>query len=303
MGYQYYTVDVFTGQRFGGNQLAVVMDAEGLSTDVMQNVATEFNYSETTFVLPPKSADHTAEVRIFTPERELPFAGHPNVGTAFVLAESGRVPLAQGDTAVVFEEKAGLVPVSIHVDGGRAHSCELKAPGALERLQTFDAEQIAAATGLSVDDIVTSTHQPLMTRLGVEFVIAELRDRSTLGRIVPNQNAVDALPIENFPGMLLYTRDARSDAGSADLRARMFAFLGGLREDPATGSANCALAGLLAELDGSEDGRFDYAIDQGVEMGRPSRLDARIIKRNGKADEIFIGGQCVSVANGQIDVG
>src|SRR5215470_6178147 len=148
---RYVTVDVFTDRAFGGNPLAVVLDAEGLSTAQMQAIAIEFNYSETTFVLPPRDAAHDAEVRIFTVNREIPFAGHPNVGTAFVLASRAKSPPAR----LRFEEKAGLVPVDILSEQGKVTGAELTAPQPLKRLTEVQVEKAAACLSLSVSDVKT----------------------------------------------------------------------------------------------------------------------------------------------------
>src|ERR1700744_5039168 len=151
---RYVTVDVFTDRAFGGNPLAVVLDAEGLSTVQMQAIAIEFNYSETTFVLPPGDAANDAQVRIFTVRSEIPFAGHPNVGTAFVLATQANKPPAR----LLFEEKAGLVPVEMLTEHGKVVGAELTAPQPLQRLTRFSAEQAAACASLSAADIITDRH-------------------------------------------------------------------------------------------------------------------------------------------------
>src|SRR5215469_6836637 len=154
MKYQYYTCDVFTETRFGGNPLAVLPRADGLSDEQMQKIAREFNYSETAFVFPPDSG-HTRRVRLFTPGREVPFAGHPNVGTAFVLATSGELGDIRSLSGVTFEEKAGLVPISLHKLNGKITSCELRAPQPVSFGQTVSASLIASALSLAQEDILT----------------------------------------------------------------------------------------------------------------------------------------------------
>src|SRR5688572_26062723 len=180
MRYRYYICDVFTDTRFGGNQLAVLPEAGGLSDRQMQQIAREFNFAESTFVFPPE-AGHTRKVRIFTPAIEVPFAGHPNVGTAFVLATAGEFGPIDGSITVTFEEKAGLVPVSIHRREGRIW-CELAAPQRLSLGKIISAEMVAAAVSLNPDDIVTRTHQPQVASVGLPFLIAELEDRNALER-------------------------------------------------------------------------------------------------------------------------
>src|SRR5450756_1094804 len=179
---RYITVDVFTDRAFGGNPLAVVLDAGSLSTAQMQAIAVEFNYSETTFVLPPRDAAHDAQVRIFTVTREIPFAGHPNVGTAFVLAKQAATPLAR----LKFEEGAGLVPVEILTEGGRVVGAELTAPQPLSRLTQFSAEQAAATVALSAADIRTDRHPPQIVSVGMPFLVVEVSSRDALQRARPD---------------------------------------------------------------------------------------------------------------------
>src|SRR5262249_46487427 len=170
---------------FGGNPLAVVLDAEGLSTDEMQAIAREFNYSETTFVLPPRDKAHDAEVRIFTVNSEIPFAGHPNVGTAFVLASRAKTPPAR----LLFEEKAGLVPVEIMSARGKGTNAELPAPQPLKQLTKFSAEQAAACLSLPAADVTTDRHPPHITSVGLPFLTVELASRDALRRAKPNADA------------------------------------------------------------------------------------------------------------------
>jgi trans-2,3-dihydro-3-hydroxyanthranilate isomerase len=299
MRMRYHTCDVFTGTRFGGNQLAVLPEADGLSGEQMQKLAREFNYSETTFVLPPE-AGHTRRVRIFTPMSEVPFAGHPNIGTAFVLAATGALGKLEAASTVTFEEDAGLVPVSIELlDGGRIR-CELTAPQSLRVGDAASATAVAAAASLSPGDIVTAAHAPLVASVGLPFLIAELRDRDALERARPGMVGIEALLAAGAEtaDLLVYVRSA----DDFDIRARMFSPLDGIPEDPATGSANCALAGLLANLDEAADGAYAWRIAQGVEMGRPSVLEARAEKRGGEVVNVWIGGESVLVAEGFIEV-
>src|ERR1700755_2475903 len=173
---RYITVDVFTDRAFGGNQLAVVLDAPGLSTTQMQAIATEVNYSETTFVLPPRDAAHDAEVRIFTPVREIPFAGHPNVGTGFVLAQLA----GDAKPCLVFEEKAGLVPLDIQREQGRVVSTELTAPQPLARMSTLAPADVAPCLSLTADDVRTDRHAPQGAGVGTPFVGIGVHSRAAL---------------------------------------------------------------------------------------------------------------------------
>jgi trans-2,3-dihydro-3-hydroxyanthranilate isomerase len=306
MQYRYYTVDVFTETRFGGNQLAVLPEAEGLSTEQLQAITREFNYSESTFVLPPENADNDARVRIFTPAREIPFAGHPNLGTAHVLSaigSSGRH--GDGHKTLRFEELAGVVSVHVRFEGGAPVYCELTAPQKLELGAEMSADadvaELAQALSLSPEDIVTESHFPRSASVGLPFLCVELRDRDALAR---SQARLDRWTTYServaCNSVHLYTRDTGTD--KFDLRCRMYARMGSIREDPATGSANCALAGLLASLASESSGTLTYRIAQGIEMGRPSALFASVDKRGGAVTEVRIGGASVSVAEGLIAV-
>ena len=301
MRLQFQTVDVFTADRFSGNPLAVVLNAEGLSTRQMQAIAAEFNLAETTFVLPPKDSAHTAEVRIFTPRGEMPFAGHPNVGTAFVLARAG---ISYGKTIagdhVIFEEKAGLVPISLLKDGATVVGARLASPQPLTVGAEIAVELIASACGISVDHIETRNHRPCIASCGAAFILAELKTREALAAASPRAD-IFRREVAKHPAtsILLYTQ---VDGHDIDIRARMFAPQHGIPEDPATGSANVALIGLLAKLRPEPDLQLSKTIAQGVEMGRPSMLYAEAEKRGGIVTATFIGGRCVAVMQGSIDL-
>ncbi len=298
MRYRFFTCDVFTATRFGGNQLAVHPEAEGLTAAQMQRIAREFNFSETTFVLPPEQG-HDRRVRIFTPTQEVPFAGHPNIGTAFVLAKMGAFGALDAPRTVTFEEEAGLVEVAIERRGEERITCELKAPQRLSLGATAPPDAVAAAVNLRGDDIVTTAHEPIVASVGLPFVIAELRDREALERAKPSLAGAEALLAAGaeVPDVHVYVRSG----DEFDLRARMFSPLDGIPEDPATGSANCTLAALLSHLDAARDGAFTYRIAQGVEMGRPSVLEARAEKRDGEVTGVWIGGESVMVSEGSIE--
>ena len=242
MRYRFFTCDVFTDTRFGGNQLAVLPEAEGLTAQQMQRIAREFNFSESTFVLPPERG-HDRRVRIFTPTQEVPFAGHPNIGTAFVLAKMDAVGSLDTPCTVTFEEGAGLVAVAIERREGERVWCELKAPQRLSLGATAPVAAVAAAVSLAGDDIVTTAHEPVIASVGLPFVIAELRDQAALERARPSLAGAEALLAAGaeVPDVHVYVRSS----DEFDLRTRMFAPLDGIPEDPATGSANSVLAGLL----------------------------------------------------------
>jgi len=288
--YRFVTVDVFTDRRFGGNPLAVFPDARGLDAAQMQSLAAEFNLSETTFVLPPEDPANDARVRIFNRTAEMAFAGHPNVGTGWVLAREGRARNGR----LRFEELAGLVEVRI--DGAQV---TIDAPQPLSLLGEPPSELVARAAGLTTGDIVTATHPPIAASTGNGFVMVEVSGEA-LTRARPDLDgfarAVAAFPTlgpRRLP-LYLYARD------SADrLRARMFAPLSGTLEDAATGSAATALAALLLERGGAAEARLE--IVQGVEMGRPSLLFTRAWRTTDGA-RASVGGGCVAVMSGDVEI-
>jgi trans-2,3-dihydro-3-hydroxyanthranilate isomerase len=295
---RYITVDVFTDRAFGGNPLAVVLDAEGLSTGQMQAIATEFNYSETTFVLPPADSANDANVRIFTVRSELPFAGHPNVGTAFVLATQA----AKAPARLKFEEKAGLVPIEILTAGGGVVGSEFAAPQPLKKGATVDAKEAAAILSLSASDIKTDRHPPQIASVGLPFLIVEIASREAVRRAKPDAAAFwKTFPAVGADAVYFYTRDVPAAEQPLDLQARMFhPGVAGLSEDPATGSATGAAAAFLAELDALRDGEVKLRIGQGFDMGRPSLLLTRVIKQGGAVVSTHVGGNCVQMMEGTV---
>lgn len=268
MDFAFHTVDVFATTRFGGNPLAVVLDANALTDLQMHAIAREFNYSETTFVCRPSDPRHTARVRIFTPGGEVPFAGHPNIGTAHVLAS---LPAHRTATAFTFEEAAGLVPLTIARDGDRILSTRLTAPEPLSTGADVAVDTVATALSLPRSEIVTTRHPPRFASVGLPFLIVELARRTALSRATANATA---FPGPDAPSRMiwLYTRDTSPADNGADLSARMFAPFDGVPEDPATGSATAAACAMLASLTGG--GAFHVA--QGVDMGRPSTLHVTV---------------------------
>jgi len=301
MTFEFETVDVFTDRQFGGNPLAVVVDAKGLSTAQMQSIAAEFNLAETTFVLPPASPENMAQVRIFTPVDEMPFAGHPNVGTAFVLARRAVREGRPIDAAfLTFEEGAGLVRMELLRDGGSVVGARLTSPQPFEIGTTVPSDIVAEACGLAVDDIETTHHEPVVASCGAAFVIAELKDCEVLSRVVPRADAFnDRLLPDQAVGVHLY---APAIPQEVDIQTRMFSMLQSIVEDPATGSANVALIGLLAHLDDDPVAGMEKRIGQGYHMGRPSVLDAAADRNDDGTIATYIGGRCVPVMRGVLDV-
>jgi trans-2,3-dihydro-3-hydroxyanthranilate isomerase len=296
----FVTVDVFTDRKFGGNPLAVVPDATVLTETQMQAIAGEFNLAETTFVLPPQDPAHTAQVRIFTPRAELPFAGHPNIGTAFVVANEASRRGQAPASPTIFEEKAGLVRLSLVEQGGAVIGARLTPPQPLTRGAEIDTEIIAAACSLTANDIEIATHRPCIASCGIPLAFVELKTRAALASARPRADVFTKhLPPERITGVLMYVHDRRD---GFDLQVRMFAPLYGVPEDPATGSGNVALAGLLASLRSEADLALNLRIAQGVDMGRPSLLEASAEKRGSKIVEMAIVGRCVPMMRGTLEV-
>ena len=296
MKLKFMTVDVFTDRQFGGNPLAVVLDARDLSTSQMQAIAAEFNLAETTFVLPPKDARHAAEVRIFTPKAEMPFAGHPNVGTAFVLAHLGRVA---GDR-LVFEEKAGLVPMDIRRENGVVVATRLAAPVPLSFGEEIAPDLVAAACSLKPRDLKLDVHPPRVASCGALLLFVEVKSREVLRSAAPRAEIfARELPRDRIVGIHLYVQ---AEDGAIDVHTRMFAPEHGIPEDPATGAANVALIGVLAHHRPQADITLSKTIGQGFDMGRPSILEASAEKKDGRIVATYIGGRCVPVMTGEIDL-
>ncbi|WMD22933.1 PhzF family phenazine biosynthesis protein [Achromobacter seleniivolatilans] len=298
MRYRYVTADVFTGHAYSGNPLAVVLDAQGLEPWQMQRIAREFNYSETSFVLPAQDAAHTAWVRIFTPDREVPFAGHPNVGTAIVLAREMMMAGRPAPQAFVFEEAAGLVHIALGSGEQGVDGAELQAPEPLSRASTAPIAAVARALKLKPSDIDVSEHAPQVISVGLKFLVAQLVSRDALRRAAPDSDGYAAfLPLDGAKSIYVYTTDTESDSGESapDIQARMFT--GRMTEDPATGSATAAVTALRAALRG--DGMLRLRVAQGEDMGRGSLLLAHAEPR---ADGVWAGvaGQAVVVMEGTL---
>jgi trans-2,3-dihydro-3-hydroxyanthranilate isomerase len=261
---RYVTLDVFTDRRFAGNPLAVVLEADGLGTETMQEVANEFNLPETVFVLPAEDKKHRARCRIFTPKRELPFAGHPTVGTAVLLAS---LDTAKGEKPgeFVLEEKIGLIRCRVKADAGGGEASFALPMMPSEVTAPPPNETLAAALGLDVTDIGAGG-----------FALAP-----------------------SFPGLFVFSRET-AEKGN-DFHARMFAPAMGIMEDPATGSAVAAFAGLLGRFGGYGDGDHAVAIEQGYEMGRPSLIRLGMTRVAGQFTAVTVGGNAVIVAEGAIE--
>ena len=300
----YLTLDVFTDTPFGGNPLAIVPDARSLDGSKMQRIAAEFNYSETVFILPPPEAsDCIATVRIFTPVNELPFAGHPNVGTAFYLARRGELfgrPVGDGFR---FAQKAGSVECRIRRTSDRI-AASIAAPCPLEVGEAVDPAVVAACASLNPAVVSSANHAPVFASVGLPFAVAELGSLADLAQARPNGTAFAEAdqryhnPDDHFP-LFLYVR---VDGDPFTLRSRMFAPLSNIPEDPATGSASAALCAYLASLLPDSEGELAFTLDQGVEMGRPSRIEVTVEKHGATLGPVRIGGTCVEMMQGRLSI-
>ena len=297
----FHTLDVFTDRPFGGNPLAVLPDARGLTPDRMQRIAAEFNLSETVFVLPPE-AGGTRRARIFTPAAELPFAGHPTIGTAFLLVSLGLVPAGEGETVVTLEEGVGQVRVTVRTRAGRPEFAQLSAARLPEEgPPPPDRRALAAALSVTPEDLLEGALAPAAVSCGVPFLFVPLRDRAAVRRArLDHARWEAALASYWAPQLFIFAPDP--ELPGSDLRARMFAPALGVAEDPATGSAAVALAGYLAARDAARDGTLRWTVEQGFEMGRPSLLYAEAEKRAGAITAVRVGGSAVRVSEGTIEV-
>lgn len=300
--FRYLTADVFTDVPFGGNQLAVFPDARGIPEHRLQDIAREFNYSETTFVYPSSDQSHTRRVRIFTPGTELPFAGHPTVGTAHVLAAIGDIRLTGDATHIVFEELVGPVPLTIRAEGGVPTFCQLSVAKLPEEGPPPPShETLAAVLGLEADDLLDGEWAPRGWTCGVPYLFIPLRDRDAVARARVNVEQWErSLDGTWAPEPFVFAREGER-AGS-DLHGRMFAPGFGISEDPATGSAAVALAGYLARRDARRDGTLRWRLEQGFEMGRPSILEIEADVAQGEITGVRVGGASVIVCEGTMRV-
>jgi trans-2,3-dihydro-3-hydroxyanthranilate isomerase len=294
---RFQTLDVFTNRRFTGNPLAVVFDAEDLDGDAMQAIAREFNLSETVFLLPPRDPVNLARLRIFTPTTELPFAGHPTVGAANVLARENGARF-RSDLNFFVEEEVGVVPCTAHLiddSSGRARFDLPKLP--FKAGEAASSAMLAAALGISVDDIGLDAHVPSVYGVGAAFTFVPVRDAAVLAAIEARAEHWNTA----FPGRgaaYIYTRGGV--ATDAAFRARMLGQGIGISEDPATGSAVAAFAGVLMATEPPRDGHHAVVVEQGHEMGRPSRIVLGLDIWKGVLESASIGGEAVLVSEGHI---
>ena len=297
---RFQTLDVFTETALAGNPLAVVLDAEGLDDARMQAIAAEFNLSETVFVFEPRNAVNSARVRIFTPKRELPFAGHPTVGSAALIAQqrAGDLLAAQ-DLRIVLEEPIGEVVCVARRRKGQALAAYFELPKLPERLEVEppSTSDIALGLGLEPTDIGFDGHKPTVYSAGAPYLFIPIRTLAAIGRAV---SGIMPWATKDGPASFLYARETARE-GSA-YHARMFASAWGVVEDPATGSAAAAFAGVLQAFERLRDGEHMLTIEQGFEMGRPSLIALGLVVENGAVISATIGGSVVIVSSGSLDL-
>ncbi len=300
----YHLMDVFTGTRFGGNPLAVVLHgADALDDAQLQRVAREFNLSETTFVYPPTDAAHTRRVRIFTPVRELPFAGHPTVGTAIALALAGEVPMpAEGEAEQVLELGVGPTRVTVRAHDGLARWARLSVAKLPEERPPLDRAVVRDALGLRDADLLAGDlHLPAVSSCGTPFLMVPLASHDALRRAAIQHGPWSAhLDGTDASFVCVFTADGAGDG--VDLHARVFVPSDGIPEDPATGSAIAALGGYLGRRTPRGEGTLRWIVSQGVEMGRPSRLELEVDKTGGAITAVRVAGEAVWMGEGRLRV-
>jgi trans-2,3-dihydro-3-hydroxyanthranilate isomerase len=297
-GRRYAIYDVFTSQPLAGNQLAVVFDCEGLDTARMQAIAREFNLSETTFILPPEVSAHEARVRIFLPVRELPFAGHPTVGSAVAIAELRH---GAGKRAFILEEQVGNIPCRVEVSDSGAKA-EFDLPRLPEQLEfELPPDLVAAALGLAAEDIGFDDHRVSVWTAGVPYVCVPVNRIEAVRNIRLNDAAW--LDLVRLPGVLVaapYVYSRGGDLAGSHFHTRMLAPWDGIKEDPATGSAAAAFSGALSKSETLAQGVTRFVLEQGVEMGRPSSIELTLLTDAGIPSKVSIGGHAVKVAEGRL---
>ncbi|MDP2621090.1 MAG: PhzF family phenazine biosynthesis protein [Hyphomicrobiales bacterium] len=305
--HRFFTLDVFTDTPLAGNPLAVVLDADDLDKAAMQAIAREFNLSETVFLLKAAQANHNARARIFTPVRELPFAGHPTVGAAVLLAnlkinDGGEGEQSEHDAMVVIEQEIGLVRAGVRLRPGAAPFAVFDAPKLPEEAGTVpSAEDLAHGIGLMPSDVGFDNHKPMRASAGVAYVFLPVKNREALARCQSNRIFWDSIFGDDDHGAVyVYCRDTEDEAHA--FRARMFSPGLGLDEDPATGSAAAAFACIVARFEPLGDGTHTLIIEQGYEMGRPSQIMLEVELAGGKLISARIGGHAVIVQEGTIEL-
>jgi len=297
----FLTFDVFTDRAFGGNQLGVFPDAAHLPTALLQRIAGEMNIAETVFLGPPTSPDAAARVRIFTPRVELPFAGHPTVGTAIYLAGRSGSPSSEVVT-LVLEEGVGPVPVEVRFEHGRPSFARFTTAILPEhRPAPHGREDLAALVGVAPEDLDVAGLTPELVSCGLPYYIVPLRSLDAVRRATLDLGRWRRT-LEGAWAHHVYVFTLEAEGTGVDVHVRMFAPGSGVAEDPATGSAAAALGGYLAAADGRVSGRLAWTVEQGLEIGRPSLLHVEADREDGETTAVRVGGRAVAVSEGVMTV-
>lgn len=302
MGCQFFIMDVFCERPFAGNPLAVVRDCTHLDAIQMQSIAREFNFSETVFVLPPRDPVNSAQVRIFTPSQEIPFAGHPTIGTAVLIAQQDAPEmLSERELIIVLEEEVGLLQCSVRKRKDRAVRAVFTVPGLPEKRDAPSAEAAANALGLDISDIGFDEHEVSVFSAGNSFVYVPVGSRNIAERASPRPDSWGSLMSGSGAiGAFVYTKDCTLDG--AHVHARMFAPDYGVPEDPATGSAAAGFAGVCLDYEKPGDGEHQIIIEQGIEMNRPSEIALTMKVVNDQLNSVTVGGSAVLVGGGTLEI-
>ncbi|MFT4715874.1 MAG: trans-2,3-dihydro-3-hydroxyanthranilate isomerase [Paracoccaceae bacterium] len=285
---KFQVFDVFTKSPFGGNQLAVILDASDLAERNLQAIAREFNFSETTFVFPPIDSKNNARVRIFTPTSEIPFAGHPTIGTAIAIAQM------TGETKLVLELAVG--PIECQVDLGKSSSARFTTKVPLMNFGEVEVKDIASCLGLDTSAVLSTTHSPQIASVGLPFALVELASDAELSKAMPVTDKFQIAETRYANGIDMFAIFAYVKHGN-DVNARMFAPLNNIPEDPATGSAAAALGAFIS---GIKQQSMEFSINQGVDMGRPSRINVATEFSNGACNSVSISGSAVQTMRGEL---
>jgi trans-2,3-dihydro-3-hydroxyanthranilate isomerase len=307
--YSFYTVDVFTEKIFGGNPLVIFPNAQGLNSKQMQQIAQEFNISETVFVFPPHTIGNDRRLRIFTPKTEIPFAGHPTIGTAYLLTTINEIPVNNEITKINFEEGVGTISVTVKAQIGKSNYCAMTITQDSEYDQGFCAtEDLAQMLSLKKEDILTGNHCQGLS-CGLPFLFIPLTSVKALQKAQLNRTIWQKLLSDSWANNIYIfthspelTEDILCSASTHLWRSRMFAPALGIEEDPATGSAASAFAAYLGIRNPQKNATFRWIIEQGFEMGRPSLIQVEGKKENEQMTEIKVGGNSVLVSQGLFNV-
>jgi trans-2,3-dihydro-3-hydroxyanthranilate isomerase len=303
MPYSFYTLDVFTNQPMQGNPLAVVLGSQGLNSTQMQTIAREFNLSETVFVSPPADPANTAKIRIFTPTKELPFAGHPTIGTAILLAtiEAPDAMQGLGGITIVLEQNIGVVKADVTKHKTLGVRAIFEAPKLSTRLDaSFKLDHIAQALGISPVHIGFKNHEPSLWSAGVPFIMIPVKGLEVMAKLKPSSHELWRQAFEPCGSQAVYIYTNETVDPNNHVHARMFAHNLGVAEDPATGSAAAAFAGVAVAFEQPPNGTHQLVIEQGYEMGRPSQIALDIDVMSGAATHIRIGGSAVIISEGKL---